>query len=158
MTGDRCREGVARRVSADGHDLINRVETRVQEYWAGRMGMTAAQTHARHLTEGAAIMRGKLMFITGLAAGFVLGSRAGREKYEEIRVNAKKVWEHPTVQEAAGVAQAQANKLYTEGKDKLDQSKVGQKLHSSSSTTDSSLTAPSDSLAGSNSKTTGSTY
>ena len=68
----------------------------------------------------------------GLAAGFVLGSRAGREKYEEIRANAKKVWEHPTVQEAAGVAQAQANKLYTEGKDKLDQSKLGQKLHASS--------------------------
>ena len=103
-------------------------------------------------------MRGKLMFIGGLAAGFVLGSRAGREKYEEIRANAKKVWEHPTVQEAAGVAQAQANKLYTEGKDKLDQSKVGQKLHTSSSTTtDSELTAPTDSLAGSK-NSTGTTY
>ena len=79
-------------------------------------------------------MRGKLMFLGGLAAGFVLGSRAGREKYEEIRTNAKKVWEHPTVQEAAGVAQAQANKLYSEGKDKLDNSKVGQKLHTGSST------------------------
>jgi hypothetical protein len=103
-------------------------------------------------------MRGKLMFIGGLAAGFVLGSRAGREKYEEIRANAKKVWEHPTVQEAAGVAQAQANKLYTEGKDKLDQTKVGQKLHSSSTTDDSSLTAPTDSLAGSNNSSTGTTY
>ena len=83
-------------------------------------------------------MRGKLMFISGLAAGFVLGSRAGREKYEEIRTNAKKVWEHPTVQEAAGVAQAQANKLYSEGKDKLDQSKIGQKLHSASDSTNGS--------------------
>jgi phage replication-related protein YjqB (UPF0714/DUF867 family) len=105
-------------------------------------------------------MRGKLMFISGLAAGFVLGSRAGREKYEEIRANAKKVWEHPTVQEAAGVAQAQANKLYTEGKDKINQSKLGEKLHSSD--TDTSLTASSDSLAGSNSTTsttgTSSTY
>jgi hypothetical protein len=91
-------------------------------------------------------MRGKLMFISGLAAGFVLGSRAGREKYEEIRANAKKVWEHPTVQEAAGVAQAQANKLYSEGKDKLGQSKLGGKLQSSSTDTDSSLTASSDSL------------
>ena len=92
-------------------------------------------------------MRGKLMFLGGLAAGFVLGSRAGREKYEEIRTNAKKVWEHPTVQEAAGVAQAQANKLYTEGKDKLGQSKLGEKLHSSStSDTDTSLTASSDTL------------
>jgi len=100
-------------------------------------------------------MRGKLMFIGGLAAGFVLGSRAGREKYEEIRTNAKKVWEHPTVQEAAGVAQAQANKLYTEGKDKLNQSKLGEKLHTTSTANDE-LTTSSDSLAGSN--TTGSTF
>jgi hypothetical protein len=101
-------------------------------------------------------MRGKLMFISGLAAGFVLGSRAGREKYEEIRANAKKVWEHPTVQEAAGVAQAQANKLYTEGKDKINQSKLGEKLHttggSSSSTTDTTTE-----LTGSNNSTSTST-
>ncbi|XVU27059.1 hypothetical protein ACQPZJ_08460 [Actinoplanes sp. CA-054009] len=85
-------------------------------------------------------MRGKLMFITGLAAGFVLGSRAGREKYEEIRANAKKVWEHPSVQEAAGVAQAQANKLYSESKDKLQSSKLGEKLHVTSESTDSATT------------------
>src|ERR1051325_5819396 len=97
-------------------------------------------------------MRGKLMFISGLAAGFVLGSRAGREKYEEIRANAKKVWEHPTVQEAAGVAQAQANKLYSEGKDKLDQSKLGQKLHSSDTgTTTGSTTTGGSALTSSNS-------
>jgi hypothetical protein len=96
-------------------------------------------------------MRGKLMFITGLAAGFVLGSRAGREKYEEISANAKKVWEHPTVQEAAGVAQAQATKLYSEGKDKLNQSKLGEKLHATSTTPNTTLTASTDSLAGSNS-------
>ncbi len=100
-------------------------------------------------------MRGKLMFITGLAAGFVLGSRAGREKYEEIRVNAKKVWEHPTVQEAAGVAQAQANKLYSESKDKIQSSKLGEKLHATTSTTDADVTAP---LATSTSKPTGTTY
>src|SRR3954470_14714448 len=92
-------------------------------------------------------MRGKLMFITGLAAGFVLGSRAGREKYEEIRVNAKKVGEHPSVQEAAGVAQAQATKLYSESKDKLQSSKIGEKLHVTSESSSSS----SDSLAGSTS-------
>jgi hypothetical protein len=98
--------------------------------------------------EGAA-MRGKLMFLGGLAAGFVLGSRAGREKYEEIVVNAKKVWEHPTVQEAAGVAQAQANKLYSEGKDKLGQTKLGEKLNTGGTTGSSELTATDDVLAGS---------
>ena len=100
-------------------------------------------------------MRGKLMFITGLAAGFVLGSRAGREKYEEISANAKKLWEQPTVQEAAGVAQAQAKKLYTEGKDKINQSKLGEKLQNASTTkSDSDLTA--SSTVSSNS--TGTTY
>jgi len=104
-------------------------------------------------------MRGKLMFITGLAAGFVLGSRAGREKYEEISANAKKVWEHPTVQEAAGVAQAQANKLYTEGKDKLNQSKLGEKLHSASTTPSTTTSATSDySTSGVGSNSTGTTY
>jgi hypothetical protein len=107
-------------------------------------------------------MRGKLMFLTGLAAGFVLGSRAGREKYEEITANAKKVWEHPTVQEAAGVAQAQANKLYTEGKDKLNQSKLGEKLQSASttgSTSDSTLTSTSAGTPSSSSSNgTGTTY
>ena len=107
-------------------------------------------------------MRGKLMFLTGLAAGFVLGSRAGREKYEEIRANAKKVWENPTVQEAAGVAQAQATKLYSESKDKLQSSKLGEKLHTtgSDSTPTESLSASSDTLAGSSSsgKGTSSTY
>ncbi|MFC4150457.1 hypothetical protein ACFO0M_29740 [Micromonospora mangrovi] len=73
-------------------------------------------------------MRGKIMFLGGLAAGFVLGARAGREKYEELVVRGRKVLDHPTVQEAAGVAQAQANRLYSEGKDKLGQSKLGEKL------------------------------
>jgi hypothetical protein len=110
-------------------------------------------------------MRGKLMFITGLAAGFVLGSRAGREKYEEITASARKVWEHPSVQEAAGVAQAQANKLYSEGKDRLNQSKLGEKLHAAASTssTSSTGTTKSDSpLATSSSapsaNSTGTTY
>jgi hypothetical protein len=160
MTGRVEREGVSRRVPAGGHGAVIGPKRKVQEYRTGRMGMTATQTLARHQTEGAAIMRGKLMFITGLAAGFVLGSRAGREKYEEIRVNAKKVWEHPTVQEAAGVAQAQATKLYTESKDKLQTSKLGEKLHvaDTGETDTATLIAPTDSLAGSNSKTTGTTY
>lgn len=75
-------------------------------------------------------MRGKIMFLGGLAAGFVLGARAGREKYEELVVRGRKVLDHPTVQEAAGVAQAQANRLYHEGRDKLGNSKLGEKLNS----------------------------
>jgi hypothetical protein len=99
-------------------------------------------------------MRGKLWFIGGVAVGFVLGARAGREKYDEIVLNARKMWDHPTVQEAAGVVQAQANRLYHEGKDtvsdKISHSKLGEKLSSGSSTTDDSLatTSTSRSTAG----------
>jgi hypothetical protein len=64
-------------------------------------------------------MRGKLLFLGGLAAGFVLGARAGREKYEELKQTAQKIKESPSVQEAAGVVQEQATRLYSEGKDKV---------------------------------------
>jgi len=91
-------------------------------------------------------MRGKMMFLGGLAAGFVLGARAGREKYEELVIRGRKVLDHPTVQEAAGVAQAQATRLYSEGKDKLGQSKLGEKL--SSNGHKQGLTAADDAFAG----------
>ncbi|SCL22452.1 hypothetical protein [Micromonospora inyonensis] len=91
-------------------------------------------------------MRGKIMFLGGLAAGFVLGARAGREKYEELVVRGRKVLDHPTVQEAAGVAQAQATRLYSEGKDKLSNSKLGEKLHTGGGNQE--LTAADDAFAG----------
>jgi hypothetical protein len=61
-------------------------------------------------------MRGKLIFITGVGVGYVLGTRAGRERFDQLVAQAKKFWESPTVQEAAGMAQAQATKLYDDGK------------------------------------------
>ncbi|WP_344132562.1 hypothetical protein [Luedemannella flava] len=74
-------------------------------------------------------MRGKLLFLGGLAVGYVLGSKAGRQRYEQIVAKSRQVWESPTVQEAAGVVQAQATKLYDQGKqvvtDKLHSSKNG---------------------------------
>ena len=60
-------------------------------------------------------MRRLLWFAGGAAIGYVLGSRAGRDSYDEIVSTARKVWDHPTVQEAAGVVQAQASRLYDEG-------------------------------------------
>ncbi|MDG4789146.1 hypothetical protein O7626_24980 [Micromonospora sp. WMMD1102] len=73
-------------------------------------------------------MRGKLWFVGGLAVGFVLGARAGRERYEELVLKGRQVLDHPTVQEAAGVAQAQASRLYSEGKDRLSHSRLGEKF------------------------------
>ena len=44
-------------------------------------------------------MRGKILFVFGVALGYVLGTRAGRERYEQIRAGALKVWNDPRVQE-----------------------------------------------------------
>lgn len=43
-------------------------------------------------------MRGKILLLTGLAVGYVLGARAGRERYEEIKRFASKAWNDPRVQ------------------------------------------------------------
>ena len=43
-------------------------------------------------------MKGKILLLTGLAVGYVLGSRAGRERYEEIKNTANKLWSDPRVQ------------------------------------------------------------
>ncbi|KTS04609.1 MULTISPECIES: hypothetical protein [Microbacterium] len=43
-------------------------------------------------------MRGKAALVVGLVAGYVLGARAGRERYEQIKAQAEKVWEQPVVQ------------------------------------------------------------
>src|SRR3954462_5762699 len=61
-------------------------------------------------------IRGKLLFVGGVAVGYLLGAKAGRQRYEQIVAKSRQVWESPTVQEAAGVVQAQATKLYDEGK------------------------------------------
>jgi hypothetical protein len=53
----------------------------------------------------------KLSLAAGFAAGYVMGSRAGRQRYEQIAQAARKVRDHPTVQGAAGVVGAQATDL-----------------------------------------------
>ncbi|MCU1581397.1 MAG: hypothetical protein JWO01_785 [Microbacteriaceae bacterium] len=43
-------------------------------------------------------MRGKVLLIVGLAAGYVLGARAGRERYDDIKRVAGNLWHDPKVQ------------------------------------------------------------
>lgn len=47
-------------------------------------------------------MRGKIGLVIGLAAGYVLGTRAGRERYEQIKEQVDKVWNLDPVQEQVG--------------------------------------------------------
>ncbi|MGH3516264.1 MAG: hypothetical protein ACRDQ7_02350 [Haloechinothrix sp.] len=47
-----------------------------------------------------------MTFLLGAAVGYVLGSRAGRSRYEQIVRTYRKVVDHPAVQGAAGIARA----------------------------------------------------
>lgn len=43
-------------------------------------------------------MKGKILFLAGLGVGYVLGTRAGRERYEQIKAAASNLWNAPVVQ------------------------------------------------------------
>jgi hypothetical protein len=51
-------------------------------------------------------MKGKVGLVLGLAAGYVLGSRAGHERYEQIKEQAAKVWNTDPVQKQVEKAKA----------------------------------------------------
>ncbi|MGY1750113.1 hypothetical protein [Modestobacter sp. SYSU DS0511] len=51
----------------------------------------------------------KLSFLAGFGAGYVLGARAGRERYEQIRRAYNHAKDDPRLQSVAGMAQAQAD-------------------------------------------------
>ena len=61
----------------------------------------------------------KLSFIAGFGTGYVLGARAGRERYEQIR----RTWDHakddPRLQGLAGMAQARADAVMSSVRAKM---------------------------------------
>ena len=50
-------------------------------------------------------MKGKILLVVGLGIGYVLGTRAGRERYEEIKAAADKLWNDPRLQKRVDDAQ-----------------------------------------------------
>jgi hypothetical protein len=71
-------------------------------------------------------MYGKLAVAAGFAAGYVLGSKAGRQRYEEIVAQARKVAGNEKVQSTAGVLQAKGTDLV----EKAKQSELATKVKS----------------------------
>ena len=63
-------------------------------------------------------MRYRATFIAGLAVGFVVGARAGRERYEQIKQAGQKVAASPAVRKATQVASQKATELTKVAKDK----------------------------------------
>ena len=59
-----------------------------------------------------------LRFLAGLAIGFVLGARAGRDRYDQIVRLASRTVDNPAVQAAAGAVRATVSRVVTGGKKK----------------------------------------
>ena len=86
----------------------------------------------------------KLLLIGAAAAGYVLGTKAGRERYEQIKRQSSKMWNSEPVQhgvhEAEGVAKQAASAAGTKVADVAStaSSKVAAKVRSE----DAELTEP----------------
>lgn len=63
-------------------------------------------------------MPSKATFFAGFATGYVLGSRAGRERYEQIRRGAKAVAASPAVQRVTASVQHQAGDALSAAREK----------------------------------------
>jgi hypothetical protein len=57
-------------------------------------------------------MKGKLGIAVGLAAGYVLGTRAGRERYQQLTASAKRFADEPSLQRL----QEELNGLFGSGR------------------------------------------
>ena len=98
-------------------------------------------------------MRFKSGFLVGLGAGYVLGTKAGQERYQQIVDAASKLRENPGVQRLTG----EVNRTVSVGKDRVAEtaaakaeeakeavaSKVGGNTGSSSSSTTSTTSGSS---------------
>lgn len=63
-------------------------------------------------------MKGKIVFVAGAAAGYVLGARAGRKRYEQIAAAASRFWQTQPVQEVAGAVGGAAKAQFSTVSDK----------------------------------------
>jgi hypothetical protein len=84
-------------------------------------------------------MKGKITLLVGGAVGYVLGTAAGRERYEQIKSQAQGIWNNPKVQEKASQAQDLAKEKAPILKDK-----VAEKASSSPSTSSPSTISDPD--------------
>jgi hypothetical protein len=48
-------------------------------------------------------------FLLGAAVGYVLGARAGHDRYEQLRRTYQRIADHPAIQGAAGVVRARVD-------------------------------------------------
>jgi hypothetical protein len=76
-------------------------------------------------------MKIRIPFLAGAAIGYVLGTKAGRERYEQMVQQSKKFRENPRVQETAETLRTKSGELAGTARQKAGEArqKVGAKRH-----------------------------
>jgi hypothetical protein len=64
-------------------------------------------------------MRGKIIFVLGAAAGYVIGTKRGRKGYEQLKGQASDVWQNPRVQKTVADVENYAREQLPVVKDQL---------------------------------------
>ncbi len=59
-------------------------------------------------------MKTRIAFVLGAGLGYVFGTRAGREKYEELAARVGELWSHPMVQEQVASAEEVVSEIVSE--------------------------------------------
>ncbi|MFI6652846.1 YtxH domain-containing protein [Streptomyces sp. NPDC050529] len=75
-------------------------------------------------------MRYRLTFIAGVALGYVLGTRAGRERYEQLKKSARQFAQNPAVRNTCETA-AQSGRQFAGKAAHVVGEKVGDKVPAS---------------------------
>ncbi|GAA2388514.1 YtxH domain-containing protein [Streptomyces glaucosporus] len=72
-------------------------------------------------------MRYRLTFVVGMAVGYVLGTRAGRERYEQLRKSARRFMENPAVRNACESAAVNGRQMAGKALDTVSE-RMGDRL------------------------------
>jgi len=86
-------------------------------------------------------MMKKLMFLGAGAIGYVLGAKAGHERYEQIAEQARKLRNNPTVQEKMGQAKHVAKDAAGSAVDKAKEQTGGGSTGSAGTSTNTTTSA-----------------
>ncbi|WP_116949812.1 YtxH domain-containing protein [Jiangella endophytica] len=97
-------------------------------------------------------MKGKLLLLAGAAVGYVLGTRAGRQRYEDLKGRADALWHDPKVQQKVADAQDAVRTRAPELQEKLTDaaSRATDKVRSTMQRHDTDVDAPEVTVHGRN--------
>ena len=71
-------------------------------------------------------MQGRILFVAGAAVGYVLGARAGRRRYEQIKSAADRVWNDRNVQKSVNDVVGTVQGFVKEKAPEVQEAVVGQ--------------------------------